>query len=103
MDKPSISKNTIAFGWALALCSVLNALLVIAKEKSPAVQAEMKKLTGHHWVTHAAAIIALFFIFGWVFARVQDGRSPVNKLIKIIVTGVVVAGLLIVGFYLFAD
>jgi hypothetical protein len=103
MEKSSISKNTVAFGWSLALCSVLNALLVIVKEKSPAVQAAMKKMTGHHWVTHAAVIVALFLVFGWVFARIQDGRSPVNKLIKIIVAGVVVAGALIVGFYLIAD
>ena len=46
MENQPVSKYTVAFGLSLAWCSVLNALLVIVKEKNPAVQAAMKKLTG---------------------------------------------------------
>ncbi|HTB83184.1 MAG TPA: hypothetical protein VK742_05980 [Candidatus Sulfotelmatobacter sp.] len=103
LDKPPVSKATVAFGCSLALCCVLNALLVMVKEKSPALQAAMKKLTGHHWVTHASVILVLFVFFGWLFARIQTSPASgtsVNKLIKMIIAGVLAAGLMITGFYL---
>ena len=103
LENPPVSKPTVAFGYSLALCCVLNALLVMVKEKSPALQAAMKKLTGHHWVTHAAVILVLFLFFGWLFAHIQTGRSSVTKLIKAIVAGVLAGGLMITGFYLLAD
>ena len=52
MEPAGLSKHTVSFGLALAIASVVNGVLVIAKEKSPAVQAAMQKLTGSHWVTH---------------------------------------------------
>jgi hypothetical protein len=106
MENTSVSKSTVAFGLSLAFCSVLNALLVMVKEKSPAVQAAMKKLTGHHWITHAVVILVLFGFFGWLFGQIQKGRGlgiTTGKLIKIILGGVLAAGLLIIGFYLLAD
>jgi hypothetical protein len=106
MENRTVSKYTTSFGLSLALTSVLNALLVVVKEKSPAVQAGMKSLTGHHWITHAAIVLILFAAFGWVFAWGKDGQGmtlPVNRLIQTIIAGVVVAGGIIVGFYLVAD
>jgi len=50
MENTSVSKYTISFGLSLALTSVINALLVVAKEKIPAVMTGLQKLTGHHWV-----------------------------------------------------
>ena len=38
MENDGLSRHTIAFGIALALASVLNAVLVVVKEKTPAVQ-----------------------------------------------------------------
>ncbi len=49
MSSQPLSKSTVSFGLSLALCSVVNALLVVAKEKSPAVAAQMQKITGHHY------------------------------------------------------
>jgi hypothetical protein len=106
MENPSVSKYTTAFGLSLALTSVLNALLVVCKEKSPALQAEMKRLTGHHWITHVAFILICFVAFGLWFARDKGDRGlalPVSRLIQTILAGVVAAGLIIVGFYLLAD
>jgi hypothetical protein len=100
MDNNTLSKYTVSFGLSLALCSVLNALLVIAKEKSPAIQAAMQKLTGSHWVTHSAIILILWVIFGLLFANIT---MPINRLIKTIVAGVFASGLIIIGFYLIAD
>jgi hypothetical protein len=102
----SVSNLTYSFGWSLALCSVLNALLVVAKEKSPKLQALMKSAAGHHWIAHSATIILLFAVFGWVFASAAKDRGPnstLNSLIKIIFAGLIAGVAIIVGFYLFAD
>lgn len=106
MDDNTVSKHTVSFGLSLVASSVLNALLVIAKEKSPAIQAAMQKITGHHWITHSAIVIIFFIFLGWLFAQAQGGRGfkmPVDRLIKIIITGILAAGGLIIGFYLMAD
>ncbi|HEV2327938.1 MAG TPA: hypothetical protein VGY56_04010 [Verrucomicrobiae bacterium] len=100
MQNDALSKPAVSFGLSLAICSLFNALLVIAKEKSPVVQSAMQKLTGHHWVTHVVLVLALFFILGFLFANVT---SSVNRLIKWVVACVVISGLVIVGFYLLAD
>jgi hypothetical protein len=105
-DNNSVSKCTFSFGWSLALCSVLNALLVVAKEKSPKLQNTMKSLAGHHWIAHSVVIVLLFVVFGRLFASVAKKRGPnlpVNSLIKTIFAGVAAGVAIIVGFYLFAD
>lgn len=103
MQNNTLSKRTVSFGLALAISSVANALLVIAKEKSHAVQSEMQKLTGSHWITHVAIVLILFLAIGFLLPGLKGGAIPVNRLIKIIVGGVVAAGVVIVGFYLMAD
>ncbi len=106
MENTGLSKYTIAFGLSLALASVANGLLVIVKESSPAVQAGMQKLTGHHWITHSVVILALFLSGGWLFAQMNGGqgvRLTAGRLINTVVRGVILGGLLIVGFYLLGD
>lgn len=106
MENHTVSKYTTSFGLSLALASVLNALLVVVKEKSPAVQAEMKALTGHHWITHVVIVLALFAAGGFLLAQFKRGQGltlPVHRLIPTILAGVVAAGGIIVGFYLVAD
>jgi hypothetical protein len=103
MENTGISKYTISFGLSLALASVVNGLLVIAKEKIPAVQTGMQKLTGHHWVTHSVIVLGLFAVFGWLFAQAGGGQGikmTASRLIGIILSGVATGGLLILGFYL---
>ncbi len=106
MENVAVSKYTISFGLSLALSSVINALLVVAKEKSHVVTAGMQKITGHQWVTHVAIILILFVLLGWLFARTDHGQGPklaVNRLTGIVVAGIVAGGLIITGFYLVAD
>lgn len=106
METACISKYTISFGLSAALASVVNALLVVVKEKSPAVESGLQKLTGHQWVSHAAIVLILFAVFGWLFARANNGQGlkmNANRLIGTIVAGVVTGGLIIVGFYLIGD
>jgi hypothetical protein len=106
MENTTLSKRTVAFGVALAFACVINALLVVFKEKSEAVMAGMKKLTGHHWITHSVIVIVLFLGLGWALAQARSGRGisiTARGLIGTVVSGVAVAGLIIIGFYLFAD
>jgi hypothetical protein len=106
MENNPVSKYTIAFGLALAISSVVNALLVVAKEKSTVVQALMRRMTGSHWITHVVIVLILFVAIGFLSASVKSGQGikmPVNRLIKAIIAGVFVAGLIIIGFYAAAD
>jgi len=106
MENTGVSKYTISFGLSLALASVANGLLVVAKEKIPAVLAGMQKLTGHHWISHCAIILGLFAFFGWLFARPHSGRGinlTVHRLLGVLVSGVVAGSLLILGFYLIGE
>ena len=96
----NVSQYAVSFGLSLAVCSLVNAVLVIAKEKSPAVQSAMQKLTGHHWVTHSAIVLALFVILGFLFGRITIST---NRLIQTIFVAVVLSSLLIAGFYLAGD
>ncbi len=103
MENTGVSKYTRSFGLSLALASVANGLLVVAKEKIPAVMTGMQALTGHHWISHGVIILGLFALFGWLFARANGGQGTqmtVNRLIGTLVSGVVTGGLVILGFYL---
>jgi len=106
MENTTLSKRTVAFGIALAIACVVNAVIVVVKEKSAAVMAGMKKLSGHHWTTHSIIVIVLFLGVGWALGRARGGRGinmTARGLIGTVVSGVALAGLIIVGFYLFVD
>lgn len=105
MENPPLSKYTVSFGLSLALCSIVNALLVVAKEKNLAVAGAMQKITGHHWVTHSVFVILLFCVCGWLFALPNGGqglRLQASRLVGIIAAGVIAGGCIIMGFYLIA-
>ncbi len=106
MENIAVSKYTISFGLSLALNSVVNALLVVAKEKSHTVMSGLQKITGYQWVTQVAIILVLFAFFGWLFARINHGQGPkitAHRLIRTIAGGIMAGGLIITGFYLLAD
>lgn len=100
-ENPGLSKGTVAFGLALALASVVNGLLVVVKEKSPAVMTLLQKMTVHHWVSHAVIVLGFFALCGGVFGAINKSQSfGAGRLIKMIVGGVLTGGVLVVGFYL---
>jgi hypothetical protein len=106
MENTPGSKHASSFGLSLALCAVLNAVLVVAKESSKSVADWMQKITGHHWVTHIAIILALFVAIGWFFTRTNGGRGTAisfNRLTAVVFSGVVAGVLVVLGFYLIAD
>jgi hypothetical protein len=101
MENTGVSKYTISFGLSLALASVVNGVLIVAKEKIPAVLAGMQKLTGHHWISHSVIVLGLFAVFGWLFAQANGGqgiRLTVNRLIVTLVSGATIGSLVIWDF-----
>ena len=106
MENNTISKRSIGFGLALAVACTVNAVIVVVKEKNDAVMNGMKKITGHHWTTHSLIVLLLFLGIGGVLTMVKGGRgiemNP-GRLVGIVTSAVVVAGLIIVGFYLLVD
>ena len=113
MDNPArnpgedrLSSVTVSFGISLAITSVASALLVVAKERSPAVMALMKSATGHHWATHSLLALAFFLALGFGLARLNGGkgaRMTPGGLVAAVVCGIAIGTILIGGFYLFAD
>jgi phosphatidylglycerophosphate synthase len=97
-----ISKHTASFGLALAICSVLNALLVIAKEKSKAVSDGMQRATGHHWTTHVLIVLILFVLLGLLLGK-TSAKLSARSITDIVLAGVIVGVAMIMGFYLVAD
>lgn len=102
-ESNSLSKYSVSFGVALAIASVVNAVLVIVKEKSPRVMDGMKMLTGHHWITHSLVVVLLFLGLGWGLAR--EGGKPMGsrELLWRVCAGVAIGAGLIAGFYLLGD
>lgn len=96
----NLTNCTKGFGLALAAASVLNALLVVAKEKSPAVQSALQHLTGHHWISHSAIVLVAFIVAGLALRGRMDLSA--DGLITTIVSGVIASTVIIVGFYLIA-
>jgi hypothetical protein len=106
MENTTLSKRTVSYGIALAVACIINAIVVVAKEKSDAVMNSMKKVLGHHWTTHSAIIIVLFFALGGLLGMARGGLGiaiTTNRLISTLVSATLVAALIIVGFYLFID
>ncbi len=106
METNTVSKRSVSFGLSLAIASIVNAIIVCVKEKNETVMNGMKKLTGHHWITHTVIVLAVFALFGVIFSRMNGGQGrkiTIGWLVRTVIGGVAVAGLIIVGFYLFAD
>lgn len=105
-EPAGLSKYTVCFGLGVAVASVVNGLLVIAKEKSAAVQAAMQRVTGSHWVTHVFIVMTVFILFGSLSARANGGKGiqmTANRFIGLLVAGVATGGLLILGFYVIGN
>ena len=106
MENTTVSKSSVSYGLALAVTCIVNALIVVVKEKSDAVMNSMKQVTGHHWITHSVFVVVLFVLLAFVFGRANNGQGVKitgSKLLSTLITGVVTAGLIIIGFYLILD
>jgi hypothetical protein len=98
-----LGKYTRSFGLSFGITSLFSALLLIIKETNQStVLAWMKAATGHHWVTHGVLNLVVFFFFGWLLARSNNGEGvniTARSLITCIVVSLVVSWMIIAGFY----
>ena len=102
-SETGLSKNAAAYGFSLAIACIVNALLVIAKESSPAVMAGMKRITGHHWITHSLIAVLLFVVLGCIFSRGKGLNLSARTVTRMVATGAILGFLIIAGFYLAGD
>jgi heme/copper-type cytochrome/quinol oxidase subunit 4 len=102
LEKPGpLSKYTVSFGISLGVTSIVNALLVIAKETNKTtILVWMKRATGHDWATQALLSVILFLSLGLALTRGQGPKMTSAVLVQIIVAGVFAGGLIIAGFFL---
>lgn len=104
MNTRQDGKTIAAFGYSLAVVSVLSAMLVILKEKNEAVMALMKAATGHHWITHGLVVLIAFVVLGLVFAKAAQDHSDasgLNRVAAAILVSTIVSGLILAAFNLF--
>ncbi len=102
--RDAIGTYAASFGLSLALTSLFNAVLVVAKELNEStLLAWMKSATGHHWVTQGVLDLALFVVLGFLLAGVaQRLRHRPGTILALIAGGMVIGALVIAGFYLSA-
>ena len=78
MENNRLSRSTYSFGVSLAVCAVLNAALVVAKESNKTVADWMQKITGHHWMTHVLFVLTVFVALGWLLNRRNSNARTRN-------------------------
>jgi len=93
-----MSPKITGYGLAYSIAVIFNALLMMLKEGIPAVHNFMTLLTGHHWVTHGVLDLLVFVAFGMLFTA-RGIEWDGNKLATYVVGSTVLAGLMIVGFF----
>jgi len=66
----TFSKQTIGYGIAAVVAILGNTALTWVKETNPAVNAFMKQLLYHHWITHGVAVLLVFLVLGFILSRI---------------------------------
>lgn len=91
-----------AFGWSLAIVSVLSSLLVVLKQLHAPTKAWMAAATGHHWITHGLIALILFVVVGVVLSKMVrvNSSAALDGLAATIAASTVVSGLILAGFFL---
>ncbi|MFC6673761.1 hypothetical protein [Marinobacterium aestuariivivens] len=97
-----MGQYSAVFGLALAITSLLNALLVVLKEQNnETVLAWMTAATGHHWISHGMLVIVLFIVLRWLMARLGLGADLTGNRLSALVSGsLALSGLVIAGYFI---
>jgi hypothetical protein len=95
-----LDKCSAGFGVSFLIASIFNALLIVAKEKYAPLKDWMKSLSGHHWITHAIFVIALFIVLGYILSKADlEKKIDADKTSGMVIGGTLLGGLIIVGFF----
>ncbi len=66
-----LDNKTASFGLAASIVILLNSIIVILKESSHSFHQALASITGNHWASQGVVDIALFFVFGFVFSKLN--------------------------------
>ena len=101
MTNTNMDKYSAGFGLSVAVTSLVNALILLAKETNTAIMDAMKAAAGHHWTTHGIIVLAVFVILGFVFSGMKiEEKIDSSRMLRYIIWGVVIGVAVIAGFFL---
>src|SRR3954470_23490122 len=69
----TVSATVFGYGLAAAITFVFNTLLALVKDAWDPLNTFMAQLTGHHWITHGLADVAVFLVLGYVLTSARHG------------------------------
>jgi len=96
-----MSASATGFTLAAIVAIIFNTVLTIIKEEYHPLNVYMKSLTGHHWITHGIAVVAVFLVLGFLFSRMDSvQRMRASTLMNMLIATVVIFGLGIFGYFL---
>ena len=99
-DSASAIRVAAALGWAAAVAIVFNTLLAFIKDAYEPLNALMKAMTGHHWITHGLVDVIVFIVVGWlILARGTRGPDLSRATVIGVVVAAVVAGAGLAGWF----
>jgi hypothetical protein len=101
MTNSQMEKYSAGFGLSLIITILLNPIILLCKELNASVMSALKSALGHHWTTHGAILIVVFFILGFIFSGMKLGtKLDSQKMMKYIIWAVIISGFIIAGFFL---
>jgi hypothetical protein len=98
-EEAKLERIAAAFGLAAAVTILFNTLLAWVKDSYEPLNAFMKVLTGHHWITHGLADVILFALLGWLFLSRHTIERVSYGLVVGIAAAAVVAGAGLAGWF----
>jgi len=101
MTNSQMEKYSAGFGLSLIVTTLLNAVILLAKELNASIMSAMKSAMGHHWTTHGVILIIVFFVLGFIFSGMKLGtKIDSQKMTKYIIWAVIISGIITAGFFL---
>ena len=97
-----LDARTSGYIKAYAVTAILNAVIVLLKEKIDAVH-ELLAIVGHHWVGHGILVVAIFFGLGAFFSsqhKEMAGATAVSYLVwSTLIGGGIIALFFLIGLF----
>ena len=101
-EAPKLTAATSGFVLAAAISVLFNTALAWAKDAYAPLKAFMRSLSGHDWTTHGLVDLLLFVGLGFIFMNTKVAEKiDANRLIRVLIGAVGVAGLGLALWYAF--
>jgi hypothetical protein len=97
-----LDARTSGYVKAYAVTAIVNAVIVLLKEKLDAVH-ELLAIVGHHWIGHGILVVLIFFGLGAFFTsqnKEMAGATAVSYLVwSTIIGGGIIALFFLIGLF----